>query len=180
MQREHSLQNHITRMLHGLDAKFGVDRALLFGSAARGSRLDDSDVDIIVVSKRFEGLSIPARQAAIQKEWSHETELQALTYTPSEFVEVTKRLTMQEILSYAVDVTPARGWSVCPKCGRRGSLQTKIITNRLGKSYPYHYYAHYEGGKVKWCYVGAARRLLEGTRSSPPLRQSPGLKRKSS
>lgn len=157
MRRNYSIEQKVAEVVARLNAKLGVERAFLFGSTARGSRLRESDVDLILVSRKFEGVSIPERQGVVQKEWLHGEELQALTYTPAEFAQVSKRLTMQEILSHAVDVSPSRGGVFCPKCGKRGSLQTKIIKNRHGKSYPYLYFAHYSGGKVNWCYLGAPR-----------------------
>lgn len=157
--RTYSIEEKLADLTARLHVKFTVDKALLFGSTAKGRRLQESDIDLIVVSKGFEGMSIPERQGAVQREWNHPEELEALTYTPVEFSEVSKRLTMREILSYAVDVSPFRGRHVCPKCGRRGSLQTKIVKNKAGKSYPFLYFAHYAKGKVSWCYLGSPRRL---------------------
>ncbi len=157
-KRVSSIEEELAQLIASLHAKFKVDKALLFGSTAKKSRLQESDIDIIVVSSGFEGMSLPGRQGAVQSEWSHSEELQALTYTPTEFSEVSKRLTMQEILSYAVDISPFKGRRLCPKCGRKGSVQTKIVRNRTGKSYPYLYYAHYTNGKTTWCYLGSPKR----------------------
>ena len=111
-------------------------------------------MDIILVSSGFEGISIPERQAQIQKEWRGEEEIQALAYTPEEFLEISKRSTMLDILSYAKDVSPRNGNNICPKCGQPGSMQIKTVRNRGGKSYVYKYFAHYVNGKILWCYVG--------------------------
>jgi len=51
-----------------------------------------------------------------------------LTYTPGEFDMVSKRPTAQQLLSYALDITPPRSVA-CPRCGRRGSPQIKNIKN---------------------------------------------------
>jgi len=104
------------------------------------------------VSKGFEGLPLPERLGLVQREWMSEEDLQALVYTPEEFSEVSKRLTMKSILSYAREITSSRS-RICTRCGRRGSPQVKIVKNRLGRRYPYQYYAHYDHGKVKWCYI---------------------------
>ena len=46
----------------------------------------------------------------------------------------------------------------CPKCGRRGSLHRKVIRVK-GRTYSYLYFAHYDHGKVSWCYI--PRKMLE-------------------
>jgi hypothetical protein len=65
---------------------------------------------------------------------------------------------MKEILLYATELPLTDKVSRCPKCGQKGSLQTKRVTNRSGKAYAYYYYAHYDPQKkIKWCYVGRER-----------------------
>ena len=154
-----SIEERLADLIASLDVKFSVERAILFGSTAKGNRLRESDVDLIIVSKGFEDVSIPERQAAIQREWNYPEELEALTYTPAEFSRVSKRFTMKEILSDSVDVSPFKGRNLCPKCGKKGSIQTKIVRNRMGKSYPFLYFAHYVNGKTSWCYLGSPKRL---------------------
>lgn len=150
--REEELVADLVARLH---AEFGVEKAILFGSTARGSRLEESDIDLIIVSEAFKAMAVPERQSAIQREWNHPEDLEALAYTPAEFARVSKRLVMREILSYGVDVSPFKGRHVCPKCGRKGSVQTKIVKNRGGNSYPYLYFAHYTKGRISWCYLGS-------------------------
>ncbi len=173
-----SVEEKLADLIARLHAKFRVDKALLFGSTARGERLQESDVDLIVVSEGFGSMSVPERQGAVQKEWNHPEELQALTYTPGEFSEVSKRLTMKEALSNAVDISPLNGMRLCPKCGRKGSVQTKIVRNSTGRSYPFLYFAHYSKGKLDWCYLGPPRRYggypLNISPRSPPLGQRTG------
>ena len=149
------LIERVSEYIDQIRAKVSVERAFLFGSTARESRLAESDVDIIIVSQTFRGMPLPKRLALLQKEWSYEEELQTLAYTPEEFLDVSQRSTMQEILSYAVDVSTNPG--ACPRCSRRGSLQRKQVHNRSGATYAYYYYAHYSDGRVKWCYVGKTR-----------------------
>ena len=112
--RIYSIEEKLADLTARIHAKFTVDKALLFGSTALGRRLQESDIDLIVVSKGFAGMSVPERQGAVQKEWNHPEELEVLTYTPAEFSEVSKRVTMREILSYAVDISPYKGRHLCP------------------------------------------------------------------
>ncbi len=153
------VKDKLADLVARLHARFSVDKALLFGSTAMGRRLEESDIDLIIVSRGFENMSVPERQGAVQREWNHPEELEALTYTPAEFSQVSKRLTMQDILSYAVDMSPFKGRHVCPKCGRKGSVQTKMVRNSSGRSYPFLYFAHYLRGKISWCYLGSPRRV---------------------
>ena len=48
-----------------------VDRAILFGSTARGDRLKDSDVDLIVISEDFREMDLPHRFLVLQLEAPH-------------------------------------------------------------------------------------------------------------
>jgi predicted nucleotidyltransferase len=100
------LLSRIHDFLRRMDATLGVNRAFLFGSTVKGNRLKESDVDLIVVSKAFTGMSMPERLGMLQKEWNYNEELQALAYTPEEFSKVSQRLTIKEILSYAIELRP--------------------------------------------------------------------------
>jgi predicted nucleotidyltransferase len=80
-----ALLKRISDFVTRLDAKLGVEKALLFGSTAKGNRLQESDVDLIVVSKSFKNMSVPQRLGLLQNEWTHKEELQALAYTPMSF-----------------------------------------------------------------------------------------------
>ncbi len=44
----------------------------------------------------------------------------------------------------------------CPRCGKVGSPQLKVVTNRKGGGeYKYVYYAHPTGPHtIRWCYIG--------------------------
>ena len=88
-----------------LDAEIGVEQAFLFGSTAKKRRRTNSDVDIIIVSKGFEGMPEQKRQGFIQHRWRYIEDIEALTYTPKEFKAVKERVLMKEILAYAIDLT---------------------------------------------------------------------------
>ena len=80
-------------------AKFGLDEMLLFGSRARGDHLQDSDADVVLVSRGFSNLSFPRRLSAVSELWMEKTRMDALCYTPEEF----KRLKLKSyVLSAAV------------------------------------------------------------------------------
>ena len=58
---------------------------LLFGSRARGDALEDSDVDLLVVSERFSSMPFLERAAAVLRELDAPFAVDVLCYTPQEF-----------------------------------------------------------------------------------------------
>jgi len=75
----------LSRFLQALSARFPLERALIFGSRARGDELLDSDYDLLLVSPAFEDLAWPDRLRAALDLWDLDVDLQPLCYTPSEF-----------------------------------------------------------------------------------------------
>ena len=49
--------------------EFNTELVLLFGSRARGDNLIESDYDIIIVSKDFEGINFIKRMGLVQDLW---------------------------------------------------------------------------------------------------------------
>ena len=101
-----SLIDRIGDYVSKVDAELGVEKAFIFGSTAKGNRLMESDVDLIIVSKAFKGMPQPRRLYLLQKLWCYRVDLQALAYTPEEFKKASERLIMREILSYAIELLP--------------------------------------------------------------------------
>jgi hypothetical protein len=63
-----------------------VEEAILFGSRARAEELKSSDVDLIVISPRFEGTRFTDRIGPLLAEWPRGLPtLEVLAYTPEEF-----------------------------------------------------------------------------------------------
>jgi len=63
---------------------------ILFGSRARGDAHPDSDYDLILVSKDFEGVRFRERPLPCYEEWdvhALETGADFLCYTPDEYTE---------------------------------------------------------------------------------------------
>jgi len=101
-----SLIDLICDYISRVDAKYGVEKAYIFGSTAKGNRLEESDVDLIIVSKAFRGISLPERLYLLYRLWDHPINLQVLAYTPEEYKEASQRLMLKEILSYAIELIP--------------------------------------------------------------------------
>jgi predicted nucleotidyltransferase len=62
-----------------------VEKVIVFGSRARGDHLADSDVDLIMVSRDFEGVSFYERMDKLILLWESPLDLDVLCYTPEEF-----------------------------------------------------------------------------------------------
>jgi uncharacterized protein len=76
-----------------------VERALLFGSQARGDARPESDVDLILVSGGFRGLSAGQRGYRVRKAWDLPVAVDFLCFTPEEFEALARR---PSIVSLAV------------------------------------------------------------------------------
>ncbi|MGC8998483.1 MAG: nucleotidyltransferase domain-containing protein [Candidatus Bathyarchaeia archaeon] len=76
-----------------------IDFAILFGSTVYGERLRDSDIDLIIVSKDFEGVPFEKRMLILQKHWKHDVMLEAFGFTPKEFEKLKdKSIVIQEAI----------------------------------------------------------------------------------
>lgn len=85
--------------------KFGVDKIILFGSRAGGNFRKDSDFDILVVSKKFEGKRWNERPLEIYLSWDEKEPLEILCYTPEEFNRGKKELgIVQEALKEGIEI----------------------------------------------------------------------------
>jgi predicted nucleotidyltransferase len=65
-----------------------IEKVIIFGSRVRGDYLMDSDLDLIVVSKDFEGIKFTDRITEVSQcldLWQGEYPIEILCYTPSEF-----------------------------------------------------------------------------------------------
>ena len=67
--------------------KINVEKVVFFGSRAKGNFHNDSDFDLIVVSKEFENLRQDKRVLLSYKLWKNDFALELLCYTPKEFEE---------------------------------------------------------------------------------------------
>lgn len=62
-----------------------VDCLVLFGSQASGQPRPDSDVDLMVVSRAFQGSSYIRRAARLRRLWKLHKPVDFLCFTPEEF-----------------------------------------------------------------------------------------------
>ena len=79
--------------------RFHLQEAIVFGSHATGEGLEDSDIDLILVSDDFEGVFFPNRITLVRRYWPFRDGLDVLCYTRGEFE---KRRNMLGIVQRAV------------------------------------------------------------------------------
>jgi len=78
----------------------------LFGSYAKDSWLEDSDVDIVVVSEGFCGKSLPERIGEVRKLAPEDTAFEILAYTPQELRKaMEKSMIIQDAKTYWKKIT---------------------------------------------------------------------------
>lgn len=88
--REKELREYLARV----NERFPLERAILFGSRARGGELKSSDYDLILVSPAFRGLRFTERIREVTELWGLEVGLEPLCYTPEEFEERSHKITV--------------------------------------------------------------------------------------
>ncbi|NYB52255.1 MAG: nucleotidyltransferase domain-containing protein [Methanobacteriaceae archaeon] len=72
--------------------KYQPEKILIFGSRARGDHLLESDMDIIIVSSKFQGIDWIKRIREVSDLWEGLVLLEPLCYTPQEFEEKRKQI----------------------------------------------------------------------------------------
>lgn len=80
-------RERLASRLHALASRLrrlGLRSLVLFGSWARGTQLAESDVDVIVVAEKFEGLPFYEREYLVLREWRGPEPLEPWCYTPRE------------------------------------------------------------------------------------------------
>lgn len=63
----------------------GVEKVILFGSYVRGEADKHSDMDIILVSKKFRGMDFHSRFKGLWLKWNLDLPVDFIPYTPEEF-----------------------------------------------------------------------------------------------
>ena len=104
-QRLWEIRKRVLEELRRLAGELGAV-VYLFGSYARGDFLLDSDVDIVVVSSRFEGVGYLDRVAAVRALLPPDIGFDIIALTPREFEERLGLSFYREISKYWVKIEP--------------------------------------------------------------------------
>lgn len=100
------IREFITRLSKSVD----LESLVLFGSRARGEHLDSSDVDVVVVSPSFQGLSVDARLNLVQNAWPGGKALESVPITPEELKDM-KKLVICDALEEGIVLLDRGTWA---------------------------------------------------------------------
>ena len=74
--------------------KYDIEVMILFGSQVSSEADENSDVDLIVVGEEFKGKSPLKRPVALYLEWTMDYPVDFLCYTPEEFEEKRREISI--------------------------------------------------------------------------------------
>ena len=105
MDKKKSLMRSLRIFKKNLGKNMTVDKMILFGSQATGKTHKWSDVDLILVSKKFRKMNFFERGAKLYNYWSVRRPVDFLCYTPEEFARKSKGITIvREALKHGIEV----------------------------------------------------------------------------
>jgi len=111
MGREKDVKKIVKDYLTTVSKRIKVEKAILFGSWARGDNLQDSDIDLVVISPDFEDMSLEERLTLLERFWDFKKygySIEAFGYTAEEFRKLRRySLTIKDALQYGIVVHPA-------------------------------------------------------------------------
>ena len=91
--------------LKEIQRKFRPQRVILFGSRARGDHLKDSDVDILIVSSKFNTINWRERIISVFGKWDKKQMLEPICLTPDEFSRRQKEIgIIQQAMKEGIDL----------------------------------------------------------------------------
>ncbi len=82
---DETTDKEIKKFINKIKKIIQVKKIILFGSRARNDHLQESDIDLIIISNDFEGTPFPKRMDKLILLWESPHDLEALCYTPQEF-----------------------------------------------------------------------------------------------
>ena len=71
-----------------------ISKLYLFGSMASGSTQQSSDVDLLVVARRFRGKGLLERAPKLYLDWNLDYPVDFLCFAPEEFEKLRKQITI--------------------------------------------------------------------------------------
>lgn len=80
-----TVENFINAALPIIKNKFSPSKVLIFGSTVTGQATEYSDIDILIISNYFKGISFIKRMPIVLKAVRFEKHIDALCYTEDEF-----------------------------------------------------------------------------------------------
>jgi predicted nucleotidyltransferase len=84
----------VTSFITKAKKDISLQKVILFGSQARGDMHKQSDIDLIVVSPDFEDINVLTRMSTMYDYWKTLLPVDFICYTPKEYNEQVKRVTL--------------------------------------------------------------------------------------
>lgn len=101
------LEELIRSFLFRFSRRVRLERVFLFGSTARGDRLEGSDVDLVLVSPDFEGMPLNERFRILYSLWPPDLDGDLIPLTPGEFEGAGRRsIALRDAQEYWLELTP--------------------------------------------------------------------------
>ena len=96
----------IIELVNSLKKSHADIEVYLFGSFAKGTWLEDSDIDLIIVSEYFKNMKPEKRYSYVRNLASRKVPFELLIYTPQEFEKARKKsIVIQDASEYWVKLT---------------------------------------------------------------------------
>ena len=103
MDKRTSLKKELNGFVKKISVKYSLEQMYLFGSRARGRAKKWSDVDLLLVSKAFQGKKSLKRAPPLNMAWDLEYPVDFICLTPKEFEAKKKEFgIVQEVLKHGI------------------------------------------------------------------------------
>ena len=92
--KDPELRRFLEAKMEAIERLYNPTRLILFGSRAEGTAHAYSDIDLILVSERFEGRRFIDRMTEFGRQMAWDRHIDALCYTPEEYTRKLQAPTM--------------------------------------------------------------------------------------
>jgi len=98
-------KSRLISQLRTVKKRHRIEKMYLFGSTASGNVHPFSDVDLLVVSKRFRGKGLLERSPGLYLRWNLESPVDFLCYSPEEFERLRHQVTIvKEAVEHGIEI----------------------------------------------------------------------------
>lgn len=105
MDKNKALMKKLSLFKQSVSVELPINKMIFFGSRAKGKATKDSDIDLIIVSQKFNKLKFRKRPITLYKQWNLDYPVDFLCYSPDEFKEKSKQITIvREALKHGIEI----------------------------------------------------------------------------
>lgn len=98
-------KSRLIAQLRAFKKRNHIEKMYLFGSMASGNVHRFSDVDLLVVSKRFKGKGLLERSPSLHMKWNLDYPVDFLCYSPEEFEQRRNQVTIvKEAVEHGIEI----------------------------------------------------------------------------